>query len=451
VRDLRGATLPRGVEAHRPLTLSFGTSALIQAISVVTGVLLARSLGPHGRGELAAVMLWPGLLAAVGSLGLVESITYHAARDTAPIGTLIGSSLVFGLVQSALLVGAGFIVVSVALSHHSQDVVGSARLFLIYIPVYLLAMYLMSVLNGTHRHSWFQALRLIVIASSAFGLLVLVLSGLGLTLWSALYVYLLAHLLALLIAAGVLRAERSSLKFNARLARQLLGFGMRSHSGNLPSMLNERLDQLLISMFLASDSLGLYVTAVTLTSLTGMVGSSTSLVALPSMAAMAPGRDRAVAARRYVTLTLLGSIAVTIPVAASTPLLLTIFFGQRFGAAAGPCRILLVAAVVLSLNRVLSAILRAAGRPLDAGVAEMIALGGTAVGLVTLLPALGLMGAAVSSLGAYAISMLWMTRQATRVLGLSPSTLLLPDRTALSLLPRITRTLDHVTSRARRD
>jgi O-antigen/teichoic acid export membrane protein len=405
----------RTVGSRRPLSLSLGASLAIQALNVLTGALLARSLGPDGRGELAAVMLWPALLAALGSLGVVDAITYHAARATSPLGSLLASSITLCLLQSSILVMAGTAIVSRVLARYGPDTVRLGRLFLAYIPLYLLAMYLMAVLNGARRYARFHSLRLLVIGVSAGGLFAVVALG-HLTVASAAVTYLGAHLLALVTAALSLRDERASLQIDIGVIRQLLAFGVKSHGGNLASLLNERLDQLLISLFLAPASLGLYIIAVTLTSVTGLVGSSMALVALPSVAHLPAGAARYQTARRMLAVTVLMSCAVTIPILLLLPKLIAWFFGRPYLAAAPAGRVLLLAAVVLSTNRVLGAVLRAAGRPLDAGWAELLALVVTGAGLTALLPAFGLMGAAVTSLFAYAVSMGWMALRVSRVL-----------------------------------
>jgi O-antigen/teichoic acid export membrane protein len=429
---LRGAVLGMtAIGNDRPLTTSFGTSIAIHGLNVATGVLLARSLGPQGRGELAAVMIWPGLLAAVGSVGVVDAITVHTARANTSIGTLLGTGITLCLLQSGVLVAAGMLVVTVALAHYGSHTLHWAYLFLAYIPLYLLAMYLMAILNGMGRYSRFHALRFLVIGASTAGLVTLALVD-RLTVGGATVVFLLAHVAALVASALGLRTMLPTLRVDKEVARNLLWFGVRSHSGNLTSMLNERLDQLLISILLAPTQLGLYVIAVTLTSLTGLVGSSVSLVALPSLAQLPPGPAREQAAQRLVASTLIGSLAVTVPVLLLLPWLIGTFFGSSFQAAAPSARVLLLAAVVFSTNRVLSAILRAVGRPLDAGWAELLALAVTSVGLATLLPALGLLGAAVTSLLAYASSMGWMTYRAKSALGVPARSLLLPNRQLLS-------------------
>jgi O-antigen/teichoic acid export membrane protein len=426
-----------------PLSLSLSTSIAIQALNVVTGVLLARTLGPAGRGELAAVMLWPGVLAAIGGLGMGEAITYHAARGTTAMGTLLGSSLAVCATQSAALVAIGAVLLPIAMSQYSGATLHAALLFLAYVPVYLGGIYLVTAINGNGRYGSFNALRLLVIAASAAGLVVLAVLD-RLTVWRATIVYLAAHLLVLAAAGVQCRVPRSSLRVDRAVVRQLLGFGVRSHGGNVASMFNERLDQLLISVFLTPVDLGLYVIAVTMTSFTGLIGSSTSLVALPSLARLAPGEERDRAARRLVAVTLLGSATVTIPLLILAPSLIGWFFGDAYRAAAAPARVLLVATVLLATNRVLGALLRAVGRPLHTGVAELLALVVTALGLAALLPSLGLMGCAVTSFLAYLASMAWLAHRASRELGMTARALLLPDR---QMLAQFTRGVRHASRR----
>ncbi|MGA6948088.1 MAG: hypothetical protein WBZ00_10075, partial [Solirubrobacterales bacterium] len=76
---------------------------------MVTGVILARTLGPSGRGELAAVILWPTMLWTVGNMGVVDSVTFHSARRSAPQRSIVSTSLVIALVQSIVLVAIGLV------------------------------------------------------------------------------------------------------------------------------------------------------------------------------------------------------------------------------------------------------------------------------------------------------------------------------------------------------
>ena len=45
--------------ARWAVAYSLLTSGGVLAVNILTGILLARSLGPTGRGEIAALLLWP--------------------------------------------------------------------------------------------------------------------------------------------------------------------------------------------------------------------------------------------------------------------------------------------------------------------------------------------------------------------------------------------------------
>ena len=233
--------------------------------------------------------------------------------------------------------------------------------------------------------------------------------------------------------------ESTRLAFDRDVAGKLLGYGLRSHVSTASTNLNQRLDQLVISVFLAPAALGNYVVAVTLSSFTVLVGHSVGMSALPLVARHEPGPDRTAAARRLVRMTLVLSLLVTIPLLAFTSTFITTFFGEDFRGATDVCRVLLVASVVYSTGRALDAVLKGVGRPLDAGNAEVAALLVTIAGLATLLPALGLMGAGITSLVAYFVATAWMARMAGRRLDVTVTSLLTPTREEVRLLVQRTR------------
>jgi len=406
------------------LAASFATSGAIQALNLITGVLLARHLGPSGRGELAAILIWPGLLVTVGSLGVYDSITYHTARRTAPVRAIVGTTAALWVVQSAVVVAVGAALVPLVLGHYGRNATYLALLYLAHVPFFLVISYVMSLLQGLQQFGAFQALRVSYIILSVSGI-VLFAALAELSVGTAVVVYLGAYAVVGAASLVLLRrvcAERPT--FDRGLARTVLGFGVRSHTSNVPSLLNERLDQLVISVFLAPVQLGLYVVAVTLTSLTSLVGQSISMIALPVLAAEQPGAARAAVVRRYVRVTILGATALTVPLIVLTPRLIDVFFGDDFAPAVTVTRVLLVAAAVLTSTRLVQSILKAAGRPLDAGVSELVALAVTLTSLAVLLPWLGILGAGIASLLAYSVSAAWTAKRAANALELSSVRLL---------------------------
>lgn len=425
--------LPR---AGSPLTLSFGASLVIQGCNMVTGLLLARTLGPHSRGELAAVLLWPTMIAVVGVLGLHDAVTFHVARKTVALGTLLGSSMVIVAAESAVCVAAGLAIVPLAFARYDAGTLRAAYLFLAFVPLNISLLVMMSILNGLHRFAQYHALRMMTGVSTAAAIVSLRLID-NLTVLHAVLVYLGVTLATALVAAAMLpRADLRRPGLSLAFSRQLLAFGLKSHSGIVTSMMNERLDQLVIAVFLSPIQLGLYAMAVTLTAPAVLIGSSVALAAFPIVAHLESADARRDAVRRFLRLTIAGSVVVVVPMIILTSPMIAFFFKEAYLGAANVTRVLLVAAVALSMNRALAACVKALDRPLDAGFGEFLALGVTVVALALLLPMLGIMGAAVASLLAYAVSTVWMLRRTTRALDMSLASVLLPDGPELRRLAR---------------
>ncbi len=412
--------------ARNALKLSFGASLLIQGCNVITGLLLARTLGPVARGELAAVVLWPSMLATVGSLGMTDAATFYAARRASELGALIGSGLVIVAVQSVVCVGAGLVIVPLVFSRYDAATMRAAYVFLAFVPLNLLVLSSASMLNGLHRFGQYQTVRGASAVCVAVALVSLRLIDV-LSVMNAAIVYLGVTGVTGIVAFALLWGPgRPRLRFQFAMARRMLGFGVKSHTGIVTAMMNERLDQLVISVFLAPVQLGLYAIAATMTAPINLVGSSIGAAALPTLARLETDEARRDAVRGFLRLTLVASAVIAIPAVMFTGPIISFFFKDAYLGATGVTRVLLVAAVALSMNRAMSACVKALDRPLDSGIAEMLGLAVTTVSLAVLLPVLGIMGAAVASLLAYGTGMAWMLRRTTRTLEMSLASVFLP-------------------------
>jgi O-antigen/teichoic acid export membrane protein len=407
---------------------SLAATATIQLLVVLTGVLLARTLGPSGRGALAAVVLWPTMLWTVGNLGVVDAVTFLSARQSAPERSIVSTSLALAFVQSLILILIGLVLVPIALARQEPSVVRDCTIFLASIPTSLVTLYLASVLNGTHRFVAFNLVRVIVFVGNAVGLVGLAIAS-ELTVTSAMIAYLGSQVVTVVTAAAlVLPSTHGVARPQRELTREMLAYGWRSQLSSISNLLNERVDQLVISVVFAPASLGLYVVAWTMTSLSGLIGYSVALAALPAVAKGDTSADRRAKAHEYVFLTALSTTAVVIPLLVLTPEILRIVFGPAFAPATDVTRILLVASIALGTGRVLEAVLKGVNRPLDAGIAEGAGLAVTAVGLAVLLPILDLKGAAITSFFAYSVTGLVALRRTNRALDTKGIELLSPKR-----------------------
>jgi O-antigen/teichoic acid export membrane protein len=156
-----------------------------------------------------------------------------------------------------------------------------------------------------------------------------------------------------------------------------------------------------MSSMVGLSELGQYAVAASFGTATFPLSASFAMVLFPRVAGDASGQatEKIRKALRY---NLVISSVMALTLAILCPWLLPLLFGKAYQAAIIPALILLAAAVFLGCNYVLSDGVRGLGAPMVASFAEMLAAGITIVGLLILLPVLGIVGAALVSLVAYA-------------------------------------------------
>ena len=416
---------------------SFAGSFATQLIGATAGVLSARVLGPEGKGLLVVIVLWPGILAALGGgLGLEDAIAYFTARTPERSGAILSTATMLAGGQAMLLTGLGWLVLPRLLPSVDVSVIQDARLYLTWIGLSYFTLTAMATLQGNLRFTALNLLRPVVVFGTLVGLAMLYLGQL-VSVHAVVIVNLAANVLALLVAwCLVLRNVRPGPP-DARLLRPLLGFAMKAQLGQIAAVANERLDLAVLSMMLASSQLGLYAAALSLSTIVRMFGSTFALVALP---ALARGRDQTSSSRdlgRLLRATVCTSLLAALAVVIAAPVAVNVLFGTAFAAMVFPAQIVAVATIVLNTCRVLGAGLKAAGLPAQSSVGDVVGAMATLGLLLVLTPRLGLTGAAIAALASYLATLLYLIWIAHRHLEMLPRTLLLPTRADFSWLRRL--------------
>lgn len=417
-----------GAQLSRPMASTFLATATITGLNVVSGVILARELGPTARGQLAAAILWTTLLSFVAMMGATEAISYRAARPGADRRALAGTLLYLSALQGVLLVVLGAVVLPLTLSGDGTTTLVAGILCLGSSLISGPPLYAAAMLNGTGHYTAFNLLRVLVIVLRLLVLIVLAVAG-SLTVITAAASFFAGVIPTFVVALILLHRVSGGIgRPDPKLARSLAWFGWRTQLSSVRNPLNEQLDQLVISVFLAPIQLGLYAVAYTVASVIGLLSGTIAIVALPGTARTVDLARSAATARRYLSLTFITSVAVAGLLMAVASPLVRIVFGDAFGPAIPVTRLLLVAAVFTAMSRVGAAVLNGLGRPGDAGVAGVIALSGMAIGIAVLLPTMGIEGAALGTLGGYVLSTAWCLVRLGGTLRMSPLRLLVPLR-----------------------
>ncbi len=378
------------------------TNFALAGLNLVNSVLLSRGLGPGGRGEVAAAMLWPTLLVYLSSFGLITTITYFAALPESNPQRIFANVLTLGGLQGALAMIVGFAILPWLLTSQTATVIQASRIYLLVIPLSLLTQYGMSILQGRLLIASFNWLRLILPVGYLTGTISLMLSG-----WLTPLNIILLHLLLnfILITATLRALSRAGMRlhfaFEQPLVKQLLAYGAKLQIGGISGMANLSLDQVLMAAWLPPAHLGLYVAAVSASGLAQIFAQAVQMVLTPGITQKESPIERAAVLqgvfRRYWLL----SFIVTLAIGAALPLAIPLVFGGNFKGAVLPAEVLLLGVFFLGAKDVLGGGAQALGNPWLGSKAALVALVVTVALLYLLLPRLGIMGAAIATTLAY--------------------------------------------------
>jgi O-antigen/teichoic acid export membrane protein len=398
--------------------------SLILGLGTLTGILSARMLGPVGRGEYAAVVIWPTGIATLLSLGINQSIAFNVGRKAFTLSEVTTATAIIGLVQSALSVVIGLLIVPWALAKYPPGVRHLGIDFVLFTPALILSGYSANLFQGQQDLLRFNLIRVVAPSIYCAGLVELYLVHKASLTSVALFQ--LAGCVAALMLGTVMAWHilRPRAEWNSSTIPRLLSFGYRSQATNLTSYFNQRIDQLVLSLFVPPQQLGFYALAVTLTMAVTVFPQAAGIVTFSK----GSSQDRE-GTKETIGLSFRASLLWLLLLCSTlyflSPFLIHLVFGSAFDGSIVACRILLPGCLMTGLSQVLYNGASALGRPALPSCAEGISMAVTAIGLYLLVPHYGYIGAAIVSSVAYTISLTLMLVLVHRLFGLSIRVLLL--------------------------
>lgn len=420
----------------RRVTAVFSTKVVAFSMSLATTLIVSNILGADGKGTYVAVIAVPGLLGAIGVFGLPNAVSYFSARGASIRGLLV-AGLIFTAVLSAFLVSLVWVTLPWLASafHWDQSTAGLVRVVMITVPAGLLSTFAMTILYGRQQVRTYSAI-LIAQGISFFVLSVLLVAVFRFGVAGAVAASItVTWILALACVVAAIRLSRRIPEGKPASYRALIGYGTRLYPASLTGYFNNRVDVYIIQALMGPGKpLGLYSMAVTMAELIFYVPDSVTMIFLPRVTGATQAEADALlarVARLTVLITSLCALAL-IPVAwLGVNLLLS---------AAGfvPCLpaflVLLPAVVFLSVAKVMTSYISGRGRPGIVSIGAAIALALNVAANFALIPHLGIVGAAASSLISYSALALMMLAVACRMSHHSPLTMIVPRMGEVRLL-----------------
>jgi O-antigen/teichoic acid export membrane protein len=424
-RDALGAP---GLDANAVNTIAkksietFVVRSFNQAATLAVGILIARMLGPSGKGIYAYALTVLGLLVSIAS-GQTSAIARQLAKGKQPprivYGALLRTVAIFAVPISTVLV-------VVALVQPTQRVLLAAAIALPLVVYMALAngfFLSASDVRSSNLQTLVQSLVLLIgvpVAALLRGNLAAILAA-----------WIISYIVATAFSTVRLRAYLKPVSQSAPIHypfREQLFFGLKTTLNTAVEELNLRINIFLILGMLGAAALGIYSLGIGIAGLLWQLSRPIATAAFGRIGS----EDEAQAAdltARCMRHSLAFVMAASIVAFIIGPWLLVVVYGSKFAAAGGVLRLLLPGVVAYCIMPLLATFYtQQLGRPMIplalSAISTVICAATTAV----LIPRFGIAAAAVATSVSYIVAVGIAAILFVRQTGIAPTKLFFLDR-----------------------
>jgi O-antigen/teichoic acid export membrane protein len=400
--QVNGLGALRAKSRHPVVTNVSARAAALVALALAT-LLVARTGGPAAVGVYALLRVFPGIVGLLAACGLPGAAPFFlAGSDRAHPslrGTVIFLAVVAGVAGTALWAIATPVLHAVFFPSVAPAVVALAGLTVLTQLLFATSKACLQGLDDLPGTNWAILLEELLFLPVYLALWALDMEGNGAIVAGLLFADVVPTMIssARLARRGFFRAPgRPTLA----LARRVSAFGARGQIGNLISLLNYRLDFVLLGALTGPAVLGSYAVASKFAELLRLPSLSMYWVLYPRFAKDDPPEAESRARRLIPRAGLLTAVGA-VPLALAAGFVVPAIYGEAFRPAIVPAQIILVGLSIEGVAGVITAFLYGQGRPGLNSIATGVGLAVT-IGLdLLLIPPLGAVGAAWASTAAY--------------------------------------------------
>ncbi len=386
----------------RKVAETYATQVFLLGLSLVTSIIVARALGPIGRGLYAVAMALGLIGVQLGNLGLHASNTYYVAKDRHLLPTLLGNSLVVSLV-----LGGGIGLLGLCVFHwwpRFAPLQGPLLwLALAWIPIGLAFLLMENLLLGLQQVRAYNIVELLN-RVLAFALICMIVVR---SRTSAKTVFI-AMLVSITLATcwTIIRLVRVIDRFpwpSAQILMAHFRLGIKAYLIALFGFLLLRIDLFMVKYFLGPEQAGYYSVAATMADYVLMLPSVIGLILFPRLSSLKSHGEKF----RQATWAAKGTASALLPIlvvsAIAAKPVVNLLFGRAFLPAAAAFLWLIPGVFAMGIETTLVQFLNSLGYP-----AAIVWLWFSATILNFLLnlwmiPAFGIVGASVASTICYSL------------------------------------------------
>jgi len=397
--------------------ITFITQVLSLIFGLGTSIIVARVLGPEGKGIYALAILLPATLIMFCNFGIAQASVFYIGKRKYRPEEIFGNNIIFSFLLIIFTFLIGLIIVFFFANSLFPNVAKSYLLLALFlVPFNFFLSFVNYILLGLQKIKEFNFIK--ILQNFIFLILIaLFLLGLNLGLKAVIVANILSCFFGTIVLFFLARkiVGIPSLHFNKAYFKDAFQYGIKVYLGNIVFFLHSSIAIFLINIFLNPLAVGFYSVAVGMSEKIWLVSQSVGTVLFPRVSSETDRKRlkefTPIVCRNILFINSLGAILLFF----LSRWLIILLYSERFLNSLLPFQILLIGAVTIGGYRILTNDLYGRGRPELNIYIGLIALSIHIILSIIWIPKYSILGAAWATSISYTFAFIVMTSIYSRI------------------------------------
>jgi O-antigen/teichoic acid export membrane protein len=404
----------------------FLSTLVANTVGFLALVLVARALGPEGKGVTALYQAAVGIGFALFNLGIGPAGFYFVSRSELSGRQAMEAGLTVS-VAAALLTAVGVGATALFFDDRFAGYDVPYALAIVAIPAAIQLRVTDALLRAEGRFGAVNAV-VMTIPLTALGCLGVVELTVGLTVSTTIWAWTATYMAPLVLAYWLIgRSHWPRMLAPLSQIRRSVVFGGQTQLASIVELINHRVDVFMILLFVNTAGVGLYTVSTSQTEGLWIIANSVAIVLLTNITA-GSAANAAQLTPTVCRTTLLVTAVAALGAAAIAWIWIPIVFGDAYRGSVLPYLLLLPGTVAIGGSKILAAYVFSRGRPMINTWIGAAVLAVTIPTNVVLIGPFGVAGAAISTSLGYCLDLALTAVAYRRLSGGSIREALLPQR-----------------------
>jgi O-antigen/teichoic acid export membrane protein len=358
-------------ELLKNIIFTFSNRILVLFIGLVTSILIARSLGPEGRGLYAISAMIVALSVQFGNLGLHSINVHFGAKNKSNFPFLFGNSLLFGFFFGSIIsVSLYFLILSKVLNYQFSNF--SLIITLLTIPFGILYLLLSNLLLGINK---IRASNHIELGAKIIFTLLILLSFIfvQITADGTIFSFFLSTVISVLwLIYELLKID--VIKFSISFFSQHFLYAVKSYFSALFSFLQQKITFYFLSQNAILLEIGNYSVANSLFDMLLILPFTVGTILFPKLSSLNSNISKIDLTRKFVFRLSFIMILVCLLIYFTDSLIIQLLYGNKFISVARILNHLLPGAILLTITSLFMNYFASIGNPKIVLIAPVISV-----------------------------------------------------------------------------